>query len=218
MVDAQVEPSRRAGELPDAGGPHARVGARVVGGLDVGQRHELARHAVFLEHARDMGRPSAHPDEPLLELVRLAPLVTHLARGALQRGVADVLGPARQHTRLLLAQLLAFSAREALEHRSVVFLGLLHPPPAGARAEPVGKADLLVDHVEVLAVVDQPGPAVHLGVDPQPEADVGLELGRSRQQLRIRGERGRGDAERCDGVGQMFEHGPQTDRQRGRGT
>jgi hypothetical protein len=183
----------------------------------VGQGDQLGRNAVLVERLVDVCGPVAGADQAGAELVRLAQLEADPAGGAVQGGVGGSLRPAAQHPRLEVAQVLALALAEAMQCGPVALLDLLDLALAGASAQALREADHLVDDAEILGVVDQPAPAVDLGVDPRPEADVRLQgVGARQERSVVRRPAGRGDAQRRQGGESdesSLEHGCSTDRQ-----
>jgi len=213
VVDAQVAAAGGAHELPEAGGTNMRVGARIEGGLDVGQRDQLRRHPLLGEHLLDVRAPLAGADQAGAELVGLSELEAYVAGGGAQRRVRGALGPEREHALGLGRQTGALSRGQLLQDRRVAALGLLDAPLALARREALREANHLVHHVEAVAVVDQAAVGVDLAVDPQPEADVRLQALRPRQRLGA-GVEARQQPEPGEDEDDEAEHGCETDRQR----
>jgi hypothetical protein len=189
LVDHVVDPheasARRAGELPDAGRAGVGVCGRVEGRLHVGEGGELLGYAPAVQDAADVVLPAPGAGHPGAELVGLAELEADASCRPGEGSVRDALREQPQHPGLLLREPAALARRELAEDGGVALLVLGDGSLARAAAR-ARVADQLVDHVQVLGVVQQPAFGSDLAVDPDPEADPGLQGVGQREEVRRR--------------------------------
>ncbi len=186
-VHAHEALRRRGHELPQSRRPHFRVGGGIERRFDVRQRGDLDGHAVLLEHAGDVGLPSRRADQALVEPIRLSELEADpvdcieivARRGVLAEGV--------QYPPLMRAQVARLPGRKSFEQRRITRFGLGDPPLAlpgrGVRIE----SQDLIDELEIPVVVDEAAVGGDLGIDPDPEAHIRLELRRVRKRFALLG-------------------------------
>ncbi len=146
------------------------------------QHTELARQAQIRQRLLDMRLPQSRAHQALAETVRLAQLEANVLHGTEHAGgcigiaphVADVLILGRQRTG---------GVRNALQRRhdprAMTLNQALALPGRHARVE----LNRLVDHAQVVLIVQEAGVGADLGIDADPEVHVTIERRRLRKIL-----------------------------------
>ena len=203
LVDAAVDTHEAAAggsrELPQAGGAYPRARLGIERRLHVGQGHQPHGQTHVGEDLPNVGLPDARAGEPRLELIRLPELEAQATGGSPKALVAHALGPQRQHTGLIVAEIVALARGEREENVLVALLGGLHQPALGPRPGAFGESQHLVHDTQMAAVVDQSAAGIHLRVHPGPEEDVRLERRRSGEAARRLGHGSRAPQQACNG-------------------
>ena len=214
-IDAHVATAGGAHELPQARGSGLRVRGGVERGLHVRQHAQLRGHAEVRERLLDVRLPQPRAHQAFAEPVGLAELEAHVLHRAQQPFGRDG-GAPQVLDALVLRRQRAGGAGDAAQGRGDVALGGLHQVLALAGGGVRPELQRLVDHAQVVLVVDEAGIGADLGVDTDPEINVPVELRGLREQLvehaRWRGCGGRGGGRRCTG-----QHGRRHGRRAGRG-
>ena len=138
---------------------------------------------MILEHLLDLAMPLALACEAGSELVRLAELEADVLRRASQRRVRHPLWPQREDARLIAGQTGAPARGEQSQRDFDAAALFVDDAVAAPLARALREPHDAVHHVEVLTVVEQTAVAVGLGVDTQPEPDIRLDSGRTRQAV-----------------------------------
>ncbi len=185
-VDAHVTPAGRAHELPQACGADLRVRGRVERRLDVRQHRQLRGQPQIRQCLGDVRLPGAGADQPRAEAVRLAQLEADVVGRRAQAGGCGLRAPQVLDRLIIGGQRGVCAIRDAVQRGTVALARLVHLALAFSGRGVGGEVQRVVDHAEVVLVVEESRVGVDLRVDADPELHVALQLRRAWDRILLR--------------------------------
>ena len=185
-VDAHVTPPGRAHELPQACGADLRVGGRIERRLHVRQHRQLRGQPQIRQCLRDVRLPGAGADQPRAEAVRLAQLEADVVDRRAQAGGCALGAPQVPDPLIILGQRGVCGIRDAVQRGAVALARLVHLALAFSRRGVGSEVQRVVDHAEVVLVVEESRVGIDLRIDADPELHVALQLRRARHGIVLR--------------------------------
>ena len=177
VVHGHEAPAGGTGELPDPRRAEFAVGGRVEGRFHMGQIGQVFGHPVGFQNGADFVQIGPGADDPGLETVLLADLAAHLMAGP-PKGARIGLRPEKAGHPPAVFILAAGIGRQAPQDGLVFGLGTLHAVAIGLEG-PGGIVGLdgnhLVDHPQIVAVMDDGLAGGVLAIDVDPEGHIGLD-------------------------------------------